>query len=176
MTVRNSGQAMIEFVIAILVVVIITAGILQFVELAGRKGELLGEIREVAGRRALSATASIGQRPDYILDWEAGSDELRHTADDEMRRGVAGGTLQGAVVANSVRTPADWSYLDQAHNSAIPELNSSPLPTAALGLIHAERYDTITLLPAMRDWLVGKETITVGAELWFPHLRLEGFD
>ena len=43
--VRRAGQAMIECVVAILLIVVLVAGMLQFVELAGRKGELLAEIR-----------------------------------------------------------------------------------------------------------------------------------
>ena len=73
-----SGQAMIEFVVAILLVVIIMAGLLQFVELAGEKGVLLGQIRREAGEKAVSPRVALGVVPDYIRDWEPGSDEIRH--------------------------------------------------------------------------------------------------
>ena len=171
-----SGQAMIEFVVAILLVVIVLAGLLQFVELAGIKGLLLAAIRREAGEQALGQRIVLGAAPVYILDWEAGADQIRHTADDTADRGLAGNTLQAAVVDRSVANPADWSYLDDAHNTAIPVLHASPLPLGALGFIHADLEAEVTLLPAMRDWLIGKESITIGTELWFPRLRLEGFD
>ena len=170
------GQAMIEFVVAILLVVIIMAGLLQFVELAGAKGLLLGAIRREAGEQALGQRIVLGAAPDYILDWEPGADAIRHTADDTFDRGIAGNTLQAAVVDRSVANPADWSHLEDARNTAIPDLHTSGQPLGALGFIHAELEEEVTLLPAMRDWLIGKESITVGTELWFPRLGLEGFD
>ncbi len=171
-----SGQAMIEFVVAILLVVIIMAGLLQFVELAGTKGVLLGQIRREAGEKAVSPRVALGVVPDYIRDWEPGSDEIRHTADDTFERGVAGDTLQAAVVNRSVADPADWSHLANARNTAIPDLHSSGQPMNALGFVHASLEEEVTLLPAMRDWIIGKESITVGAELWYPRLALEGFE
>jgi hypothetical protein len=170
------GQAMIEFVVAILLVVIIMAGLLQFVEIAGIKGLLLGAIRREAGELALGQRTVLGAAPDYILDWKPGADAIRHTADDTFDSGIAGNTLQAAVIDQSVAAPADWSYLDDAHNTAIPNLHISGQPASALGFIHADLDEVVTLLPAMRDWLIGKESITVGTELWFPRLGLEGFD
>ena len=170
------GQAMIEFVIAILLVVIIIAGMLQFVELAGRKGELLAEIRAEAGEQAMGRRLPLVVRPLYILNWEVGADEIRHTADDTRETGLAGGTLQQTVINRTVQQEADWQRLDTAHNAAIPILHDSAIPLSALGFIHAELHDEVTLLPAMRDWLIGKPTVTVGTELWFPKLALEGFE
>lgn len=173
--VRRAGQAMIECVVAILLIVVLVAGMLQFVELAGRKGELLAEIRGEAGRLAMGGRQAIGTRPDYILDWSAGADATRHTADDESRLGLAGGTLQAGVVNRSALHPDDWHVLDAARNTAFPLLHDSALPLGTLGLIHAEQRDTLPLMPAMRDWLLGRDTVTVGADLWFPTLQLEGF-
>jgi hypothetical protein len=166
---------MIECVVAILLIVILVAGMLQFVELAGRKGELLAEIRGEAGRLALGGRQALGARPDYILDWSEGADATRHTADDESRLGLAGGTLQVGVVNRSVRHPDDWRLLDAARNTAFPLLHDSSLPLGTLGFVHAEQHDTLPLMPAMRDWLLGRDTVTVGADLWFPTLQLEGF-
>jgi len=172
----SSGQAMIEFVVAILLVVIIVAGLLQFVELAGIKGQLLGAIRREAGEQALGERIVLGSAPEYILDWQEGSDDIRHTADDTHDNGSAGNTLQAAVLDRSVGHPADWSYLDEARNTGIPDLHASGQPMGALGFVHADLQEEVDLLPVMRGWLVGKESITVGTELWFPRLALEGFD
>lgn len=172
----SSGQAMVEFVVAILLVVIIVAGLLQFVELAGIKGQLLGAIRREAGEQALGERIVLESAPEYILDWHAGNDDIRHTADDTRDRGIAGNTLQAAVLDRSVAHPIDWSYLDDARNTGIPVLHAGGQPMGALGFIHADLREDVTLLPAMRDWLIGKESITVGTELWFPRLALEGFD
>lgn len=47
------GQAMIEFVVAIFAVVIIIAGITEFIGLAGKRGELFSEIRGKVGKQAI---------------------------------------------------------------------------------------------------------------------------
>ena len=83
---------------------------------------------------------------------------------------------QAAVLDRSVGDPADWSYLDEARNTGIPDLHASGQPMGALGFVHADLQEEVDLLPVMRGWLVGKESITVGTELWFPRLSLEGFD
>ncbi len=173
--VHTQGQAMIEFVIAILMVVIVIAGVLQFVELAGVKGDLLAQIRSEAGEEAFGNRISLTTPPIYILDWQAGNDEIRHTADDTLDRGLAGNTLQQAVVNRSTAQADDWRYVDEAKSYAIPVLHASTLPMSALGFIHVEAQEEVTLLPAMRDWIIGKESVTVGTELWFPMLQLEGF-
>lgn len=167
---------MIEFVIAILVVVIITSGIVQFVELAGERGALAAQIRREAGEQALGHRAATIVRPDYILGWDEGPDGIRHTADDVRKTGQAGGTLQVGVVDRSVRQNDDWRILDDSRNAAFPSLHHSSLPLSALGFVHAGMREKIVLDKVMREWLLGKDTATVGADLWFPKLALEGFD
>ena len=171
-----SGQAMIEFVVAILLSSDHHGCTTAVRRACMRKGVLLGQIRREAGEKAVSPRVALGVVPDYIRDWEPGSDEIRHTADDTFERGVAGDTLQAAVVNRSVADPADWSHLANARNTAIPDLHSSGQPMNALGFVHASLEEEVTLLPAMRDWIIGKESITVGAELWYPRLALEGFE
>ena len=36
--------------------------------------------------------------------------------------------------------------------------------------------EKIELMPAMRNWIVGKEYVLVGSELWMPRLKLGEFD
>ena len=170
------GQAMIEFTIALLVVVLLVTGILQFVELAGTKGRLLQDIRGTAGLKSLSSLRLLPDSPEYLRDWREGNDEMRHTADDQAVRGQAGATLQEAILSQSVATPAAWHHLDSAINFELPTLYHSAQPMAALGFYHTRRSEEVELLPAMSNWVYGHDHITVAAEIWLPRLWLEGFD
>ena len=168
------GQAMVEFVVAILAVVIVATGFLQFLDIAGVKGKIINEIRGETGKQALS-TSNLSDRPEYIREWREGNDEMRHTADDDKALGSIAVTLGNDVIEHSVRTPADWALLDGAVNTGVAELRGG-LSASALGFVHERQREEIDLLPAMRDWFVGKDTITVGQDLWMPKLSLDGFE
>ena len=54
----KSGQAMVEFIIAIFAVVIIIAGLTDFIVLASRHSDIIADIRgKVGGRAVLSASS-----------------------------------------------------------------------------------------------------------------------
>ena len=110
---RCAGQAMVEFVIAILTVVVIVAGFFQLMEIVGERGKILRSIRGDVGKKALSPGLLI-DRPDYISDWNEGEDESRHTADDKADTGSISVTLGAGVVGHSVADSGDWTYLDGA--------------------------------------------------------------
>lgn len=172
---NRSGQAMVEFVITLLVVVVAVTGILQFVEIAAEREDQISEIRGRAGKQALQGEGFTDVADD-IKDWEEGDDELRHTADDVMKRGNLSATLGRDILDQTAREETDWALLEPAVNDRIPRVRGSGAPAARLGLYHAKTRKEIDLFPATRDWLLKKETITVGADLWMPSLELEGFD
>ncbi len=170
----RAGQAMVEFVIAILVVVIILAGYFQLMEIAGARGDILRSIRSETGKKALSPGLLL-DRPEYIREWQEGDDELRHTADDESVSGSISVTLGAGVVEHSVSDSGNWTYLDNAVNSDFASLRGG-LSAAALGLVHEKESEKVDLMPAMRNWIVGKDYVLVGSELWMPRLKLGEFD
>ena len=170
----RAGQAMVEFVIAILAIVIVVAGFFQLMEIVGRRGDILRSIRGEAGKKALSP-GNLLDRPDYIREWKEGNDEFRHTADDESVRGSISVTLGAGVVAHSVGDADGWTILDETVNSDLAELRGG-LSAAAIGLIREKETEKVELMPAMRNWIVGKDYVVVGSELWMPRLKLGEFD
>lgn len=167
---RRGGQAMIEFVIAILLVVIILAGFFQFFDIAMTRDEMLKPLRADAGRKAMGTSHAVS-RPDYIVSWEEGDDEQRHTADDKSRKGSAAVTLGSAIVEHSVRDSADWQYAE-GFDSGLPDLRGGIGP--ALGFTHERNHADVELLPIMRNWIIGKDKVVVGGELWFPTMAISG--
>ncbi len=171
---RRSGQAMVEFVIAILAIVIVVAGFFQLMEIVGKRGDIFRAIRGEAGKKALSPSQLL-DRPDYIREWKEGDDEFRHTADDESVRGSISVTLGAGVVDHSVADASAWPLLDEAVNSDLAELRGG-LSASAIGLIQEKETEKIELMPAMRNWIIGKDYVVVGSELWLPRLSLGEFD
>ena len=171
---RRAGQAMVEFVVAILAVVIIVAGFFQLIEIIGTRGKILRSLRGEVGKKAL-APGFLVDRPDYIREWTEGDDEFRHTADDKSENSSISVTLGAGVIDHSVPNSGDWTYLDNAVNSDLASLRGG-LSATALGLVHEKETEKIYLMPAMRDWIVGKDYIVVGSELWMPRLTLGEFD
>ena len=169
-----AGQAMVEFVIAILAVVIVVAGFFQLMEIVGTRGDILRSIRGEVGKKAISP-GTLFDRPGYIREWKEGEDEFRHTADDESENGSISVTLGAGVVEHSVPDSGDWPYLDNAVNSDLASLRGG-LSATALGLVHERKMEKVELMPAMRNWIVGKEYVLVGSELWMPRLKLGEFD
>lgn len=61
---RAGGQAMVEFVIAIFAIVVIVAGIIDYIGLAGRHGELAAEVRGKAGKVAIEHLVVDAEMPE----------------------------------------------------------------------------------------------------------------
>ena len=170
----DSGQALVEVTIAVLVIVVIVTGIVEFIHLSGAKGETIAEARAEAGEKAIAHGLSITRVPDFIRDWEEGADELRHTADDKQRSDSP--SRLRTFTDPTVEKPSDWAYLQDCKNDGIVRMGSGSFPASALSMSYAEKSRTVELSPAMRDWVVGKESIRVSTEVWMPRLELDGFD
>jgi hypothetical protein len=171
---RRSGQALVELAVGLLVIVLLTTGIIGFVQLSGAKGETLAEARAEAGRKAASGGLAVSQSPDFFRDWEEGADGLRHTADDTKQRDSAS-RLQN-LAGQSVPDESQWALLESRRHSSMARLGRGTFPMGALSMVHAEEARTVELSPAMRDWIVGKDSITVASDVWLPRLELGGFD
>lgn len=170
----RSGQALVEVTIALLVIVLLVTGIVEFVRLAGAKGETISEARAEAGRKAMSAGMGVTRVPDFIRDWEEGADGLRHTADDAMKPDSASrlATFTDPIVPRE----QDWAYLDGCVNDDFVRMGRSPFPAGALSMSYGESSRTVWLSPAMRDWIVGKESMEISTDVWLPRMELAGFD
>lgn len=162
----RAGQAMIEFIIGLMVVVLLFAGMLQFIDIASAHSETLSEARAIAGDLSLNGSPISGT-PEYMLDWEEGPDEMRHTSDDEPVLGSLSGTQRG-ILDLSVPDPGDWPELDERVNNDISELRAGTLPMALFGFVQGEESVSIPLWAAMRQWVYSDESVEVRAEVWLP--------
>ncbi len=165
----RSGQAAIEFVAGLLLLLILLTGLIHVNRLAHTSLLLHSVLRGMAGEHAMKSDVSVA--PDYISGWEAGPDGIRYTADDQPTRNAAqfSSTLI-MLTANSVRSPNDWSYI--ANDSRLPvsqsRLQSSPLMAAALGFVHEEETLHVPVDPVIRRLVYGKDEVAIKEEVWMP--------
>lgn len=165
---RRNGQAAVEFIIGLLVLVTILAGGIQYLYVANAHRSITTTLRAEAGERALRNDILV-DIPPFLRDWKAGRDTIRHTDDDTAVTGS--GVTLGAIARRSARQPADWERLTplpQANPMAT--MRASPMPMVAMALVKAERSERVVVDPAVRELIYDRPTVTVRHTVWLPLL------
>lgn len=167
---RREGQAAIEFCLAILLFLIVVAGMLHISRLARSSLYLHSVLRGDAGERAMREGA-LAMTPAYIADWRPGADEQRHTADDQPVRNVAILPATLSMVANfSVRQPGDWAQV--ASDSRLPlsmiRLREAPGMATALGFTRAEATLRVPVDRVVRQLIYDRDEVAIREEVWMP--------
>ncbi len=179
----RNGQAFVELIIGIVVIVIIFAGGIQYFYASNAHRGLTTTIRGEVGELALSGSSS-NSTPAYILTWDDGGDGIRHTDDDipitessDDDTLITGSSKTLSIIADrSVSNSVDWDLLNplQRENPML-RMYESLTPTAELGFIHVGRSDTVDIDPAFRTFVLSSNrqdipTITVRHTVWMPLL------
>lgn len=167
----RAGQAMVELVIALLVIVLVISGLTQFIQLSNEKETMMGDLRGEAGVAAIDGSAA-ASAPKYIVNWQEGGDEMRHTGDDPYTTGSFNSKLGADVLDLSVNNEADWSYISGAVNNDLYNLRTSPGASASLGFVRRSEKKTIELMPAIKEFIIDRDSITVGEEIWMPIMEV----
>lgn len=168
---RSSGQAMVELVISLLVIVLVISGLTQFIQLSNEKETIMGNLRGETGVAALDGS-SAASAPKYIRNWHEGNDEMRHTGDDSFTSGSFNSKLGTDVLDLSVNNDSDWAYISGTVNNDLYNLRTSPASSASLGFVRRSEKKTIELMPAIRDFIIDRDSITVGEEIWMPIMEV----
>ena len=165
---RRGGQAAVEFIIGLLVLVILLAGGIQYLRVANAHRSITTTLRAEAGARALRDDVPAGIPP-FLRGWDAGRDGIRHTDDDTAVEGPA--FTLGGIARRSARAPADWEHLAPLQrDNPMALLRTSPLPMVELALIKAERSERIAVDPAVRELIYDRPAVTVRHTVWMPLL------
>ncbi len=156
------GQAIIELVVGLVVMLIVFAGLLQIGGLNRLHTRTMIEARSDAANRMFFGAAT----PDahYILDCTPGPDGRRYTRDDAFDT-AAVGNFQGHVLAYAKLIPLEGV---RPHNS-INNLDTDP---TALDLVHGQQTYATNLYPIMRDLVYGTNSIDVHSDVFMT--RIEG--
>jgi len=144
---------MVELLVAIVVILVLCAGLLEVTSITRIHTDRLVEARRKAGRASLldvEPPRPAGVEPGYIADWQTGpspsdtGDGKRMTMDDSYTDASAAG-FDAAIVEKAVGTPEGWSVMDEVPVNRIRGLRNTFAPSDLFGLVYAESKEDIDL-------------------------------
>ena len=169
-TQSRSGQAAIELISGLLLLLILVTGLIHVNRLGRTSLFLHSVLRGMAGEKAMESTAA-SVAPEYISDWQAGTDGERYTADDQaVRNGAMLPSIIATLVDRSAKKPDDWSYVTDSTQLPVSmiQLKTSPVMATVLGFAHEEETLHVTVDPVIRQLIYGKDKVAIKEEVWMP--------
>lgn len=157
---RRSGQAIVELVVALVVILVLMAGLIQIGSMGVSHSRLMGEARREAGRKALLDESSFSS-PRFIGAITPGGDGIPFSRDDDATPGNL--VLLTAGIVDHARP----DELDRRRpDNAISLMASSAFPEALMGLVDGEATTNVALLPIVRQLIYGKEPVMLQGKAW----------
>jgi len=165
-----AGQAAVEFIASLLLVLLVLTGIIHVARLARTSLFLHAVLRGDTGRRAMRGGV-LARAPTHISDWSPGADDIRHTADDQpVRNGLAVLNAAQTLTDLSVRSDSDWTFV--AQDSRLPlsmiRLRDSPNSATIVGFVHGEETLHVPVDHVLRELVYDKDDVAIKEEVWMP--------
>ena len=152
------GQALVEMTVALVVIVVLLAALLQIGRLTRERQDALNAARGDAARFAMSDVYTLQPPPPrYLRDWEVGPDGVRHSRDDVARLGNPAGVRLG-IAAKAL--PDELARRLPAN--AVSALATRVPTIDEFYLVHGRAESRpIELLPVVRHLLYDAESIVI---------------
>ena len=170
----RSGQAMIELMIGMILILILLAGIGQFLQVAYVHTDMDATVRGAAGTLAMSSTTK--KTPHNIQTWLPGPDNQRFTADDVEKAGSP--ATIATIAGDSVAKASDWAALDfefqrlaPAHFPSLDKIKQQAGALTELGFVVSptdQSSKTVPVFDLARSLFYDKKDITVKEDVWMP--------
>jgi len=165
----REGQAMIEFVIALVGILIVTAGMLLLADLNRADTETLTLATGEAITDAMSTSIASSFTP--VREWEEGADGMRYTKDDRADDGDFSGLR--ANITSHTAPDGDWSGTrradgSSAHYDDIVKLNDGVLVASTFRFNRVREEQDVETLPVLQSLMGLPATLTVRNEVWMP--------
>jgi hypothetical protein len=165
----RAGQAAIELVLGILMIIILFAGSLQYLKVAEAQRSMVTSLRGEAGARALTLGATVDMA-NYLLTWDNGADGIMYTADDQPVESLA--FMLPNIVNRSVQNADDWAYVAALPNpTPIFGLHENPLPMLELSLVNAEDSEDVPVEESVQNLIYGRDHVRVKHSVWMPVMK-----
>lgn len=159
----RSGQALTELLAALVVVMVLVAGLLTISELGMVHTGSMMKARRLAGADALQSNAPFAS-PDYIAAVTVGADGEAYTRDDQHT---------GASVPDFQSRLIDYSHPDplgeQRPGNSFTTMSSEELPYLMFGLVEGAPGATtvsLTTMPVVRQLLYDAESVDIKGKAW----------
>jgi hypothetical protein len=166
----RSGQAIAEFVVGLIALVVLFMGMLQIQYLAHAHTLALNEARSQAGQDAMQTPYILRYNvPRWIGDWNTGRDNVIYSQDDAVQQGNPGSVTVGIV---SHAHPTDLSTYAPGNELSAAANTASLLD--GLMLTHGrERSPPVTMFPIIRSVVYDADSITMQGDAWLTWTHIE---
>ncbi len=161
---RCGGQAVVEFIIALISILALAAGLLQLTSLMLAHTRTMVAARQEAGEASVQPIAPLSDA-EFIRDWEEGSDTVPYTSDDDVVLSSAAAQFAN-LFAERASTDAGWAYVEMSPSDQISPMRSLLAPSTLFGLVEGHDTETVPLLPAVRTLLYDAESVRVESKVW----------
>ena len=165
----RGGQALVEFMIGLVAVLVLFAGLLQVASLSRIHTDTMVEARRLAAEQAMLDVDTLTS-PDYIHDWQQGDDQKSYTRDDNFTTANPS-DFDTRIVDRAGGDTDGWDLIDSAPGSRFPDLHGSSAPGSLFGLVEGTDSGTIDLLPAVQHLIYAAPSIQVRCNVWMTRTK-----
>lgn len=163
---------MIEFVAALVVLLIITTGLFHINRMTRSSLFLHSVLRAKAGEKAMSSTI-VASAPEPIRDWDAGPDGLTYTADDQKKTGNTPlfSTVQRLTqYSTENHSEDDWTFVRRYSQLPTSMLNLQETISAGalLRVVREEESLLVPVEPVIHDLVYDKEEVEIKENVSMP--------
>lgn len=163
------GQAMVEFIVSLVAILIVAAGMFLLAELI----RVDTETSVAATGEAISGSMSLGMATSFtpIEDWDPGADGMRHTKDDRPQRGNFGRVRRNVTAYTA--PSGDWSGTRRLDGGAtryadIVQFHDGVLSGSTMRFMRGRSEQTVETIPVMQSLMGLPPTLTLRNEVWMP--------
>jgi hypothetical protein len=160
-SISSRGQAMVEFMVGLVVVLVLLAGLIQIGQLTHAHTRTMIAARAAAGRLAMADRRPASETALLISDWSPGPDYRRHTHDDMALVASNAAALPGELVGQA--------HLERVPNvpvNALSTLRDSPNPAGDFFLVKGKASEGVPILPIIQRLVYAHPTLEVESDAW----------
>jgi len=160
--ISSSGQAMVELAVALIIIMVLIAGLIQIGQLTGAHTRTMIAARAEAAQDAMATDYTQASDARYIYSWMAGSDTHRYTHDDIPS--IATNTIQANLDMVDLAYPAELAA--QVPGNALSTLGTSPDMLDEFFLVKGHASESCPTLAVIRKLVNDQATISVESDAW----------
>lgn len=164
----RSGQAMVEFVVAAVLIMLVVGGILAVASLQRADSKSMLDATTEAIEDSMGNSISKTFSP--IKDWDNGVDGYEQTKDDKAKGGSLA-NVRNAITGHAVPN-GDWSAFERGDGNSvvygdIKQLDSSG-SVSTIGMIEGNASETAEIPPVIQRSLGMPDEVEVENQVWMP--------
>lgn len=164
----NSGQAMVEFVVAVVLIMLVVGGIITVANL--QRADAKSMLDATTSAIEDSMGDAIPSKFSPISDWNNGPDGYEQTKDDRPESGSFS-NVRNDITGYSVPND-DWSAFDRVDGTSaiygdIEHFDSSGA-TSTFGMVEGEASETAEIPQVIQRMLGASSEVSVENQVWMP--------